>query len=167
MLSLAQTRSSRHGNSILEQPGPAEALKQVLFRLQAVEAELQQQKASVCPAVEIPEQQVRVQAAQGPTQGPAQGGPQLVLKCACFPTAGSRSRARTTARRPVAAEVTSAAPQGPKVLPSSRVLLSFEQRLFEMNTISEMSCSNRRFRPQSSAPSDKPEGSGGRTQDEG
>lgn len=50
MLSLAQTRSSRHGNSILEQPGPAEALKQVLFRLQAVEAELQQQKASVCPA---------------------------------------------------------------------------------------------------------------------
>lgn len=146
----------------------------MLFRLQAVEAELQQQqqqKASVCPAVEIPEQQVRVQAAQGaaqgPTQGPAQGGPQLVLKCACFPTAGSRSRARTTARRPVAAEVTSAAPQGPKVLPSSRVLLSFEQRLFEMNTISEMSCSNRRFRPQSSAPSDKPEGSGGRTQDEG
>lgn len=127
VLSLAQTRSSRHGNSILEQPGPAEALKQVLFRLQAVEAELQQQKASVCPAVEIPEQQVRVQAAQGaaqgPTQGPAQGGPQLVLKCACFPTAGSRSRARTTARRPVAAEVTSAAPQGPKVLPSSRVLL--------------------------------------------
>lgn len=69
MLSLAQTRSSRHGNSILEQPGPAEALKQVLFRLQAVEAELQQQKASVCPAVEIPEQQVRVQAPQGPTKG--------------------------------------------------------------------------------------------------
>ncbi|XP_044029795.1 lung adenoma susceptibility protein 2 isoform X2 [Siniperca chuatsi] len=41
-----------HGNSILKQPGPVEALKQMLFRLQAVEAELQrQQQASVAPAL--------------------------------------------------------------------------------------------------------------------
>ncbi|XP_041816551.1 lung adenoma susceptibility protein 2 [Chelmon rostratus] len=32
-----------HGNSIFKQPGPVEALKQMLFRLQAVEAKLQQQ----------------------------------------------------------------------------------------------------------------------------
>uniref|UniRef100_A0A8C4EM51 Uncharacterized protein n=1 Tax=Dicentrarchus labrax TaxID=13489 RepID=A0A8C4EM51_DICLA len=39
-----------HGNSIFKQPGPVEALKQMLFRLQAVEAELQrQQQASVAP----------------------------------------------------------------------------------------------------------------------
>ncbi|XP_041667103.1 lung adenoma susceptibility protein 2 [Cheilinus undulatus] len=37
---------SLHGNSSLKQPGPAEALKQMLFRLQAVEAELQRQQAT-------------------------------------------------------------------------------------------------------------------------
>lgn len=49
----------------MKQPGQAEALKQVLFKLQAVEAELQQQqKASVSPAVEIPEQQVQIKRGQ-------------------------------------------------------------------------------------------------------
>lgn len=44
----AQARGSGlHGNGIFTQPGPVEALKQMLFRLQAVEAELQrQQRAS-------------------------------------------------------------------------------------------------------------------------
>lgn len=71
MLSLAQAFSGHHGNSILKQPGPAEALKQVLFRLQAVEAELQhqqQQRASVCAAVEVPEQQVQTQPGRQPGQ---------------------------------------------------------------------------------------------------
>ncbi|CAK6972526.1 lung adenoma susceptibility protein 2 [Scomber scombrus] len=36
--------SDLHGNSIWKQPGPVEALKQMLFRLQAVEAELQRQQ---------------------------------------------------------------------------------------------------------------------------
>ncbi|KAM7369386.1 hypothetical protein PAMP_013658 [Pampus punctatissimus] len=41
-----------HGNSIWKQPGPVEALKQMLFRLQAVEAELQrQQQSSIAPAL--------------------------------------------------------------------------------------------------------------------
>ncbi|XP_045922221.1 lung adenoma susceptibility protein 2 isoform X2 [Micropterus dolomieu] len=41
-----------HGNSDFKQPGPVEALKQMLFRLQAVEAELQrQQQASVAPTL--------------------------------------------------------------------------------------------------------------------
>lgn len=40
------------GNSDFKQPGPVEALKQMLFRLQAVEAELQrQQQASVAPTL--------------------------------------------------------------------------------------------------------------------
>ncbi|XP_026194742.1 lung adenoma susceptibility protein 2 isoform X2 [Anabas testudineus] len=43
---------SLRGSSIWTQPGPVEALKQMLFRLQAVEAELQrQQQASVTPTV--------------------------------------------------------------------------------------------------------------------
>lgn len=37
----------------MKQPGPAEALKQVLFRLQAVEAELQHQQAPLPPAQEV------------------------------------------------------------------------------------------------------------------
>ncbi|XP_032394991.1 lung adenoma susceptibility protein 2 isoform X2 [Etheostoma spectabile] len=42
--------SGLHRNSILKQPGPVEALKQMLFRLQAVEAEVQRQtQASVAP----------------------------------------------------------------------------------------------------------------------
>ncbi|TNM92441.1 hypothetical protein fugu_019453 [Takifugu bimaculatus] len=56
----AQPHYSHHGNNLLKQPGPAEALKQVLFRLQAVEAELQhhqQPKASLSPSVEGPLQQ--------------------------------------------------------------------------------------------------------------
>lgn len=71
MLSLAQARSGLHGNGILKQPGPAEALKQVLFRLQAVEAELQQQqqqRAPVSAAVEVPEPQVQTQPGQQPGQ---------------------------------------------------------------------------------------------------
>ncbi|XP_018523331.1 lung adenoma susceptibility protein 2 [Lates calcarifer] len=41
-----------HGNSIWKQPGPVEALKQMLFRLQAVESKLQQQEeASVAPTL--------------------------------------------------------------------------------------------------------------------
>lgn len=55
-----------HGNNIWKQPGPVEALKQMLFRLQAVEAELQrQQQPSVVPTLsnrlntkETPEKQV-------------------------------------------------------------------------------------------------------------
>nr|XP_046230948.1 lung adenoma susceptibility protein 2 isoform X2 [Scatophagus argus] len=43
---------SLHGNSMFKQPGPVEALKQILFRLQAVEAELQRkQQASVAPTL--------------------------------------------------------------------------------------------------------------------
>ncbi|KAK2818805.1 hypothetical protein Q5P01_024366 [Channa striata] len=43
---------SLHENNIWKQPGPVEALKQMFFRLQAVEAELlRQQEASVAPAV--------------------------------------------------------------------------------------------------------------------
>ncbi|KAL6097303.1 uncharacterized protein ACO6RY_06427 [Pungitius sinensis] len=42
--------SSLHSNVILKQPGPVEALKQMLFRLQAVEAELQRQQALPPPA---------------------------------------------------------------------------------------------------------------------
>lgn len=56
-----------HEKGIIKQPGPAEALKQMLFRLQAVEAELQrQQQSSVAPtltdglqAEETPVKQVR------------------------------------------------------------------------------------------------------------
>ncbi|XP_029299938.1 lung adenoma susceptibility protein 2 isoform X2 [Cottoperca gobio] len=43
--------SGLHGNSLFKQPGPVEALKQMLFRLQAVEAELQRQPASVDPTL--------------------------------------------------------------------------------------------------------------------
>uniref|UniRef100_A0A7N8WUZ9 Chromosome 12 C18orf54 homolog n=1 Tax=Mastacembelus armatus TaxID=205130 RepID=A0A7N8WUZ9_9TELE len=46
------TGSSLHGNTVWKQPGPVEALKQMLFRLQAVESELhRQQQASVAPTV--------------------------------------------------------------------------------------------------------------------
>ncbi|XP_063746335.1 lung adenoma susceptibility protein 2 isoform X2 [Eleginops maclovinus] len=42
--------SGLHGTSMFKQPGPVEALKQMLFRLQAVEAELQRQpQASAAP----------------------------------------------------------------------------------------------------------------------
>ncbi|KAK9532952.1 hypothetical protein VZT92_010309 [Zoarces viviparus] len=55
----AQARvSGLHGNSIFKQPGPVEALKQMLFRLQAVEAELQrQQHARVAETEEAPVKQ--------------------------------------------------------------------------------------------------------------
>ncbi|XP_075935868.1 lung adenoma susceptibility protein 2 isoform X2 [Anarhichas minor] len=50
--------SGLHGNSIFKQPGPVEALKQMLFRLQAVEAELQrQQHARVAKTEEAPVKQ--------------------------------------------------------------------------------------------------------------
>lgn len=61
----AQPHYSHHGNNLVKQPGPAEALKQVLFRLQAVEAELQhhqQPKASLSPSVEGPLQQVGIKS---------------------------------------------------------------------------------------------------------
>ncbi|KAA8584703.1 hypothetical protein FQN60_008488 [Etheostoma spectabile] len=41
--------SGLHRNSILKQPGPVEALKQMLFRLQAVEAEVQRQTQASRP----------------------------------------------------------------------------------------------------------------------
>ncbi|KAG7499410.1 hypothetical protein JOB18_036999 [Solea senegalensis] len=44
-----------HGNSIWEQPGPVEALKQMLFRLQSVEAQLQQQEGEAAAAPTQPE----------------------------------------------------------------------------------------------------------------
>ncbi|XP_073333437.1 lung adenoma susceptibility protein 2 isoform X3 [Pagrus major] len=45
-------RCGLHGNSIFMHPGPVEALKQMLFRLQAVEAELQrQQQTSLAPTI--------------------------------------------------------------------------------------------------------------------
>nr|XP_020456858.1 lung adenoma susceptibility protein 2 [Monopterus albus]XP_020456859.1 lung adenoma susceptibility protein 2 [Monopterus albus] len=52
----AQAREcSLHGNSIWKQPGPVEALKQMLFRLQALEAEVKQQQrqqqASLAPTL--------------------------------------------------------------------------------------------------------------------
>lgn len=43
-LSQAQRRLSDEESGVWKQPGPAEALKQMLFRLQAVEAELQRQQ---------------------------------------------------------------------------------------------------------------------------
>lgn len=49
-----------HGNSRWKQPGPVEALKQMLFRLQAVEAELQRQQGApaaftLCGQQQVPE----------------------------------------------------------------------------------------------------------------
>lgn len=61
---LVQTHPSRHGNGHVKQSGSAEALKQVLFRLQAVEAEQQQQEASATPEVEVPQQQVQTRPGQ-------------------------------------------------------------------------------------------------------
>ncbi|XP_030598326.1 lung adenoma susceptibility protein 2 isoform X2 [Archocentrus centrarchus] len=46
-----------HENSIWKQPGPVEALKQMLFRLQAVEAELQRQQQGTPAAFAFSEQQ--------------------------------------------------------------------------------------------------------------
>lgn len=46
-----------HENSIWKQPGPVEALKQMLFRLQAVEAELQRQQQGAPAASALSEQQ--------------------------------------------------------------------------------------------------------------
>lgn len=43
-LTQAQVRLSDRDSSVWKQPGPAEALKQMLFRLQAVEAELQRRQ---------------------------------------------------------------------------------------------------------------------------
>lgn len=62
-----QAHPSRHGNGNVKQPGSAEALKQVLFRLHAVEAQLQQQQqqeASATPEVEVPQQQVQTRPGQ-------------------------------------------------------------------------------------------------------
>lgn len=43
-LSSQAQRCGFHSNSLRKQPGPLEALKQTMFRLQAVEAELQRQQ---------------------------------------------------------------------------------------------------------------------------
>ncbi|XP_062414859.1 lung adenoma susceptibility protein 2 [Pungitius pungitius] len=45
--------SGLHSNVILKQPGPVEALKQMLFRLQAVEAELQRQQVPPPPTPSV------------------------------------------------------------------------------------------------------------------
>lgn len=45
-LTQAQIGLSDQDSSVWKQPGPAEALKQMLFRLQAVEAELQRRQPS-------------------------------------------------------------------------------------------------------------------------
>ncbi|XP_040013033.1 lung adenoma susceptibility protein 2 [Xiphias gladius] len=74
-----------HGNSIWKQPGPVEALKQMLFRLQAVEAKLQrQQEASVAPTLtdgqwteETLVKQIVSQRPQGEELESFSGGPSL------------------------------------------------------------------------------------------
>ncbi|XP_060917425.1 lung adenoma susceptibility protein 2 [Labrus mixtus] len=48
-----------HGNNIFKQPGPAEALKQMLFRLQAVEAELQRRQEAPSAPTETDRLQTR------------------------------------------------------------------------------------------------------------
>ncbi|XP_040914542.1 lung adenoma susceptibility protein 2 [Toxotes jaculatrix] len=69
------------GNSIWKQPGPVEALKQMLFRLQAVEGRLQQQEASAAPALTDRPQMEQTPVKQRP-EGEAElesfsGGPSL------------------------------------------------------------------------------------------
>ncbi|XP_049909169.1 lung adenoma susceptibility protein 2 isoform X4 [Epinephelus moara] len=70
--------SGLHGDSTFKQPGPVEALKQTLFRLQAVEAELQrQQQASAAPTLTD-----RLQTVEQRPEGEAKlesfpGGPSL------------------------------------------------------------------------------------------
>lgn len=69
-----------HGNGIWKQPGPVEAVKQMLFRLQAVEAELErQQKELATPPLftcgpKIPENLV-----ESPTQR-AEFAPMMLLQ---------------------------------------------------------------------------------------
>lgn len=59
--SLSQVLSSGyHGNDTGTQPGPVEAMKQMLFRLQAVEAELQRQRMDA-EGQKTPEKQVELQ----------------------------------------------------------------------------------------------------------
>ncbi|XP_068430538.1 lung adenoma susceptibility protein 2 [Clinocottus analis] len=70
--------SGLHGNSVFKQPGPVEALKQMLFRLQAVEAELQRRH----PAPEAPTLAVGLQSEEQRPEGEAAlqrvpGGPSL------------------------------------------------------------------------------------------
>ncbi|XP_026153646.1 lung adenoma susceptibility protein 2 isoform X2 [Mastacembelus armatus] len=67
------TGSSLHGNTVWKQPGPVEALKQMLFRLQAVESELhRQQQASVAPTVSD-----RLQTVKTPITQTAEGESEL------------------------------------------------------------------------------------------
>lgn len=44
---MEEGNAAKQGRGISKQPGPAEALKQMLFRLQAVEAELHRQQLSL------------------------------------------------------------------------------------------------------------------------
>ncbi|XP_024124309.1 lung adenoma susceptibility protein 2 isoform X2 [Oryzias melastigma] len=53
-----------HGNCILKHPGPVEALKLMLFRLQAVEAELQRKAASP-PADQVVDSDAQIQGCPG------------------------------------------------------------------------------------------------------
>ncbi|KAM4527621.1 lung adenoma susceptibility protein 2 isoform 1-T3 [Odontesthes bonariensis] len=60
---------SSHGNSFWKQPGPVEALKQMLFKLQAVEAELQRKQrepAAVSESLQTPVKQLADCAAEFP-----------------------------------------------------------------------------------------------------
>ncbi|XP_070707076.1 lung adenoma susceptibility protein 2 isoform X2 [Pempheris klunzingeri] len=74
---------SVHGNTVFKQPGPVEALKQMLFRLQAVEAELQRQQQQQQPSSGAPTVADRLQRGQTPRpEGEAElesfsGGPSL------------------------------------------------------------------------------------------
>lgn len=57
------------GSSLWKQPGPMEAMKQMLFKLQAVEAELQQQhQASVVSTVNDELQKVEITGRQEVSQ---------------------------------------------------------------------------------------------------
>ncbi|XP_029025725.1 lung adenoma susceptibility protein 2 isoform X3 [Betta splendens] len=51
---LTDRGAQAHGDSIWKQPGPLEALKQMLFKLQAVETELQRQQAEASKASKAP-----------------------------------------------------------------------------------------------------------------
>lgn len=65
-----------HGNNTCKQPGPVEALKQMLFRLQAVEAELQRQHASN-DRPQTQETHVELSAGGEEEQQRCPGGPSL------------------------------------------------------------------------------------------
>ncbi|XP_033951645.1 lung adenoma susceptibility protein 2 isoform X2 [Pseudochaenichthys georgianus] len=77
--------SGLHGTSVFKQPGPVEALKQMLFRLQAVEAELQRQPQA--PAAATPAD--RLHTEEAPLKQRSEGGADLET----FPGGPSLQRA--------------------------------------------------------------------------